>query len=280
MSGRPVRGFWVGSVAGSLAGALLGASLGVAATAFKRSRARRAPEHAIETDGDYPRGHVRVDEVDGTHMGLAVAILRDRVARHESHFGPESDDSAVVGPVSVHRTDGIEDWVTANYDYHEIARSSLEASIVLAYSIGDALARSEGDIPEDLDVEVTPLSERPAVYRIVSDAAVRVLHDMSHDFERAHLHHAAECDWCASADMDAPGRMRARLFRDLAEDLSTRPDEASVVFHGTSLNALFDVAYSLLATSAGILGIEPVDQVDVLLESVALTQAQEAGDAP
>lgn len=208
--------------------------------------------------GAYMDDQVIVHGVDGTHQGLAVAMLRDKFLVAET--APE--DLEPVEPLEL--------------EYEEAFRSAVEVAINVALNLAEDDATGTCECG---DSECQTPAVEPSLWPLIAGSKMVKFALM---FESAARAHAAGCRECAAAGKSAPTYLRARFCRDLSDQLLTNyftSDSASM--RGVPVNAAVDVVVEMMRFRAADAGISTADQLTHLTTSVAYAVANvEAGQTP
>lgn len=217
------------------AGSAAAATFGITAWALRRRAA---------SEPDYPTGVLRLTEVDSSHTGPAVAVLREKYLKQ----GGESGD------------------LLDSFDYNEILRSFAEVIYVLAFNMATA-ELDEIDRCDDVDCGC---SDEPS-YAETMFTAARYLTNAAVGYEEEHENHVGGCRSCRRAGLSAPALQRARLCREIADDVLLGNQSAMLYLHGVPIQAAFDVACSFIEEIEDIWENSPADQIDRLARRIPAT---------
>lgn len=210
---------------------------------WKKTTGGCAPDLSI-----YPDAVLHI-EVDGSHQGFALAMLRDRLDENQT--------------------------TAMEFGYAEALRACLELTINLALNLAEPECEVEcvcGD--DDCDSDAVN-------YELLHLVAGRKMAEFAVAFETQAEQHATGCRTCKTAGTQSPGHLRARFARDISDDLLTNATSNSVRVHGAPIPAAMDVICAMTEVTEAELGIPVAVQIDSLATGLASAIAhQEAHTAP
>lgn len=239
-------------------------------------------------DGPYLEARLSLPTVDGANQGIALSMLRDLIEEEgtlpdgyqrlndESVLAqrstPETDETdadifaAIVTASGGTATTGNE-TLLVNVPYHEGLRSAVEVVITVAMT----LAMHDIDIDHechDDECEASNLGPQAVSMWHTLQTSRRLL-ELATAYEKFGADHARECRRCRRAAHRAPLLLRARLCRDIADDMVTNEDDNSLVCDGVPVNTALDVARHLVELIEEFHGIPAEVQLTKLSETLA-----------
>lgn len=232
---------------------------------------RRSTSGCQPDRGDWPGGDVVLDHVDGTHTGLCVALLREKFATHSpTTLSPETDPSHGLDLRATPCIEAsTEEQILARHDYEDVLRSIIETAMVLVLDLAMTQIKDcRCDDPECASAEV----DVDVLYLV----AGKKMTEFALGFEIAADDHAEQCPDCAAAEHHAPGLVRARFCRDIADDLLANSDHDDTLVRGVPLTAAFDVTCAIIDTMHRGYGESPAAQIEQVASG--LIRALATGD--
>jgi hypothetical protein len=178
---------------------------------------QRTNEAGCELDDfDFPQGRIEIEDLDGAHTGPCIAALRERYLDEKGGSFTAVD----------------------KHDYHDLMRSFIETIITLVFE--HASCELDEHACEDTDCPTNDVLET-LENDLLTPLAIRYLVQRAVAFERIHFQHLDECTNCALAGPDAPALIRARLAREIADDLAVNENSANIIITGAPAQAAFDL---------------------------------------
>lgn len=232
------------------------------------------PDH-----GPYLDGPLVLPTVTGVNQGVAITMLRDLVNEDTETtetpiIGPdapghvdENSDAAIFDAILSASGENPDSGSIIGLPYEDGLRSAIEVVIVLASDLATRDMNLDHEC-DDEECEASNLGPAAAHMWATAQTARRLL-DTAQAYERYGSLHAHQCRRCRKAAEKAPYFLRARLCRDLADDMLTNETDDAVRCHGVPVDTVLDVAKTLVGVIEGVHGISGPDQMDRLAEGVA-----------
>lgn len=257
------------------------------------SRANHARHHApvvkyrnktlgCEPDpGPYLDGPLLLPTVTGVNQGVAITMLRDLVDEDAESttdavplIGPdapgpadEESDAAIFDAILSASGENPNAGPIIGLPYEDGLRSAIEVVIVLASELATHDMNIDHEC-EDEECEASNMGPAAAHMWATNQTARRLL-ETALAYERHGAMHAHGCRRCRKAAEKAPFFLRARLCRDLADDMLTNDTDDTVRCHGVPIATALDVAKTLVGVIEGVHGISGPAQMDRLAQGVA-----------
>lgn len=268
-------------------------SVAAAATAHlvtKRvSRPRVNPKHRAKTRGcdpdagPYMEALLSLPTVDGANQGIALSMLRDLIeeegtlpdgyrtdtdAQVDGPDAPESDADIFAAIVAASGAAPASDGAfLVNVTYDEGLRSAVEVVITAAMT----LAMHDLDLDhecEDDECEASNLGPQ-ALSMWHTLQTQRRLIELATAYERAGAEHAQQCLRCRLAGHKAPFYLRARLAREIGDDMVTNEDNDSLICNGVPVSTALDLAKTFIELIENLHGIPAEVQFAKMSETLA-----------
>jgi hypothetical protein len=206
-------------------------------------RWRVASEGCTPDHGAYMDARLAIHHVDGSHLGYAVAMLRETL-----------DDNPGIEPFDV--------------DYPEALRSCIEVAYHLAFNIAEQ--------------EITESSHEPTGHalsvQVLHLVAGRAMAHFARGFEEGARAHALACTSCDKAGTDSPKHMRARFCRDLSDDLLLNYAADDAILRGVPIPAAMDAVKEMMETIEIRYDVSIEEQVASLTKATAYGVAAAEAD--
>jgi hypothetical protein len=280
-------------------------SVAAAATAHlltkRASRPRSTAKHRAKTRGcepdagPYLEALLSLPAVDGANQGIALSMLRDIIEEEgtlpEDYEGstpapaptpataaedpaetppkhPDSDEDIFAAIIAASgATAVVDESFLVNVPYHEGLRSAVEVVIAVAMT----LAKHDIDIDHECDddeCEASNMGPQALGMWHISQTCSRLI-ELAVAYERAGAEHAQECLRCRIAGHKAPFYLRARLCREVADDLLTNDQDHSFVCNGVPISTALDLAKTFIELIENLHGIPAEVQLTRLSETLA-----------
>lgn len=252
----------LGSVSAPLGATALTAAasslVGLAALATRALKKRR--EHDTWTAGTagckpdhsaYLDYRVCVHEVDGSHQGLAISMLRDRLL---------PTPAAPLPPELAGLDSGA---LVQDLNYDDALRSCIEVCLNLALEMAEAECETEC-LCGEADCDAAGYD-----YETLHLVAAQKMTEFALTFEAKARQHAHDCHPCTEAGDQAPALLRARFCRDIADDLLTNFESDDTVLRGVPIPAAVDVLVVMAQTIEGGYDTPVSMQIDRLATGLA-----------
>lgn len=289
--GRPTRATITAAAVSSAAAAAATHLLTRRARRPKVTAKRRSKTRGCDPDaGPYLEALLSLPTVDGANQGIALSMLRDLIEEEGAlpeGYEPaaaeyddpaegvperpapaaETDDDVFAAIVAASGASATPTPFSVNVPYQEGLRSAVEVVLTAAMT----LAMHDIDIDhecDDSDCEASNLGPQSVSMWHTLQTSRRLL-ELAVAYEKAAVHHAGECLRCRLAGHRAPFLLRARLCRDLADDVITNEDDNSLLCHGVPVSTALDLAKTIIEIIENLHGIPAEVQLDKLTETLA-----------
>lgn len=214
----------------------------------------------LPNDGIYLNTRFTLHGLDGSNQGIALALLRDRIAACDpANTDPANPDPEASLDDTLDLTDDLD------LDYDEALRSCVEVALNLALNLAEHHLPDPSasiDLDEDTD-------EVAVDFEMLHLLAGQILTQIAIQHEISATEHAQQCGPCTAEGDQAPLRLRAQFCRDVADDLLTNHHSEDLVMRGLPVATALDVLCLLMRFIETQHGVSQAEQIDHLTHGLA-----------
>lgn len=208
--------------------------------------------------------------VDGSHLGLAVAILDERLLL----AGPAGPSVAPglapsEGLLDAGGAGPVETYTRATYPYADVVLSAVEVALALATEVALATLVSADPAAEAIRPPAHQRTWGPPALRAETASTLCILATSLNAHHAAHL---TTCAWCAQRPEDSPAFRRSALATQIARGLiDARLDPLTV--SGCSIDCALDLAHLALTMACALTSRPPEALLRALSARVAAARS-------